>query len=635
MSAIRYELDALRKKFKLEMSKESFFDTIYESVEGVLRMILAILHTHGENWVEHVLDAKGNPMLTEEEKAEFREAGKPLITPILLFFNPSLRGGYTPEEEEELAALEKNLQAAHHPSSSSEQKIDDKPPVSYGPDNLFELFLHYVDGANKTVRGLARNYGTLKLENDALIGRDIKLIPGPAREAIGALAALPPVAKVIAADTVNPLEQPEASRNKTIKFMENITSPPLLLRFILDLALDVAHIMAYVAGEEDRRKTLSIVISLLDLSQGKWKRAIFSFMGYYGSNQFLIGQMGKAYLTVFNMLDPTLQNNIVYGVLDVTKSFIIGLLLTFFKITAPELIRLRWIKEFDKMALIKQAIDGNLNKINLPSREEHFAPDFSDLNNLQALLTDPAYICSTEFLEFLKSTMGVDVRTTDGWDGIPKQESASMAIILQILRIPTTKDSWIQKCGTKEPTSYLESLIKEGTISKEKQDMIKELKEGRYQDMFASSVDTSSVAKEEMKKKLEGAADTKAALEKALQEAEDAKKEVENVKKAASTYFHMEPIRIILDKTDAASPAANPAASPPAYNEPVPAATPPTETAPMPPTVSASTLSTETASTPPTETAPMPPTVSASTLSTETASMPSTEVAPMPPTIPK
>ena len=613
MSAIRYELDALRKKFKLEMSKESFFDTIYESVEGVLRMILAILHTHGENWVEHVLDAKGNQMLTEEEKAEFREAGKPLITPIMLFFNPSLRGGYTPEEEEELATLEKNLQTAHHPVLPVEEK-DDKPPVAYGPDNLYELFLHYVDNANKSVRGMARNYGTLKLENDALISRDIKLIPGPAREAIGAFAALPPVAKVFAADVVNPLEQPEASRKKTIKFLENITSPPLLIRFILDLALDVAHIMAYVSGEEDRRKNLSIVISLLDLLQGKWKRAIFSFMGYYGTNQFLIGQMGKAYLTVFNMLDPTLQNNIVYGVLDVTKSFIIGLLLTFFKITAPELIRLRWIKEFDKMALIKQAIDGNLNKINLPSREEHFAPDFSDLNNLQALLTDPAYICSTEFLEFLKSTMGVDVRTTDGWDGIPKQESAAMAIILQILRIPTTKDSWVQKCGTKEPTSYLESLIKEGTISKEKQDMIKELKEGRYQDMFASSIDSSSVAKEEMKKKLDGAADTKAALEKALKEAEDAKKEAENVKKAASTYFHMEPIRIILDKTDAASSAA----SPPAYNEPVPTSTPPTVSASIPPT----------------KTAPMPPTVSASTLSTETASMPSTEVAPMPPTIP-
>ena len=334
--------------------------------------------------------------------------------------------------------------------------------------------------------------------------------------------------------------------------------------------------MAYVAGEEDRRKTLSIVISLLDLSQGKWKRAIFSFMGYYGSNQFLLGQMGKAYLTVFNMLDPTLQNNIVYGVLDVTKSFIIGLLLTFFKITAPELIRLRWIKEFDKMALIKQAVDGNLNKINLPSREEHFAPDFSDLNNLQALLTDPAYICSTEFLEFLKSTMGVDVRTTDGWDGIPKQESAAMAIILQILRIPTTKDSWVQKCGTKEPTSYLESLIKEGTISKEKQDMIKELKEGRYQDMFASSVDSSSIAKEEMKKKLDGAADTKSALEKALTEAEDAKKEAENVKKAASTYFHMEPIQIVLDnKTSATPTTVSTVPAPPPYSPP----------APMPPTI--------------------------------------------------
>ena len=568
------------------MSKESFLTTIYDSVDGVLRMILAILHTNGENWVEHVIDAKGNPLLTEEEKADFREAAKPLIAPILLFFNPSLRGGYTPEEEEELAALEKDLQAAHHPVLPLDEKKDDTPPVAYGPDNLFELFLHYVDGANKSVRGLARNYGTLKLENDALIGRDIKLVPGPAREAIGALAALPPVAKVVAADTVNPLEQPDASRKKTIKFLENITSPPLLLRFILDLALDVAHIMAYVSGEEDRRKTLSIVISLLDLSQGKWKRAIFSFMGYYGSNQFLLGQMGKAYLTVFNMLDPTLQNNIVYGILDVTKSFIIGLLLTFFKITAPELIRLRWIKEFDKMALIKQAIDGNLNKINLPSREEHFAPDFSDLNNLQALLTDPAYICSTEFLDFLNKTMGVDVKDTEGWNGIPKQESAAMAIILQILRIPTTKDSWVQKCGTKEPISYLEGLVKEGTITKEKQDMIKELKEGRYQDMFAPSIDKAYTAKEEMKRKLESAEDTKAALEKALKEADDAKKEAENMKKAASTYFHMEPIKIILDNTTASSPSSALPALPPSLSSAPSPALPPVLPPALPPSLS-------------------------------------------------
>ena len=134
MSAIRYELDALRKKFKLEMSKESFFDTIYESVEGVLRIILAILHTNGENWVEHVLDAKGNQMLTEEEKAEFREAGKPLITPILLFFNPSLRGGYTPEEEEELAALEKKqriVQSSHQRRKRMTNHLSHMVPTIY------------------------------------------------------------------------------------------------------------------------------------------------------------------------------------------------------------------------------------------------------------------------------------------------------------------------------------------------------------------------------------------------------------------------------------------------------------------------------------------------------------------------
>ena len=163
----------------------------------------------------------------------------------------------------------------------------------------------------------------------------------------------------------------------------------------------------------------------------------------------------------------------MYGALDTTKSFLIGILLTIFKVTAPDSIRLKWIEQFDKMALIKQAIDGNLKEQGLPPRDDHYTPSFADLENMQSLMDDPQYICSTQFVEFLRKTLGIDVLQEDGTKGIQPTETATMTIIFQLLRIPTTKEAWNSKC--KEPKDFLQGILEDQTQKKEVQERIRAL----------------------------------------------------------------------------------------------------------------------------------------------------------------
>jgi hypothetical protein len=50
------------------------------------------------------------------------------------------------------------------------------------------------------------------------------------------------------------------------------------------------------------------------------------------------------------MLDPQIQESIIYGTLDSAKSFIIGFLLAIFQVSAPEDIRIPLIGSLEKIA---------------------------------------------------------------------------------------------------------------------------------------------------------------------------------------------------------------------------------------------------------------------------------------------
>jgi chemotaxis protein histidine kinase CheA len=179
-------------------------------------------------------------------------------------------------------------------------------------------------------------------------------------------------------------------------------------------------------------------------------------MGYYGTSPLLMGQMVKVYLSLFQTLSPTVQDSILYGALDTTKSFIIGALLAIFKITAPESVRLPLIGMLEKIAKKKAEIDGTLVDAGLSARSDSFSPTFEDFNNIQALMDDPEFICSSEFETLIEQVNNTSI----------------INMILQILRIPVTKEFREYRCGTKPSKPFLTLIVEKAKEDKAKQNIV-------------------------------------------------------------------------------------------------------------------------------------------------------------------
>jgi hypothetical protein len=153
----------------------------------------------------------------------------------------------------------------------------------------------------------------------------------------------------------------------------------------------------------------------------------------------------KVFLSLFRKLSPQIQRDIVFGSLDATKSLIIGLLLSIFQITAPEEVRLPLIGILEKIAQRKEEIDGLLVDEGLSARPNYLSPTFEDLNNIQAVMSDEAYLCSCEFDTLIGAV----------------DKSAIFRIILQVLRIPVTKEYKELKCGKGPCKPFVQEIVSE------------------------------------------------------------------------------------------------------------------------------------------------------------------------------
>jgi hypothetical protein len=217
------------------------------------------------------------------------------------------------------------------------------------------------------------------------------------------------------------------------------------------MALDIARMSMAITGQETGRKILTVMVSLLELLRGDWKKALLTFMGYYGMNPTLFGQFGKALLTGFRMFSPDLQDQFVFGSLDAAKSFMIGILLTIFQVTAPEEVRLPLIASLEEIAKRKAQMDGVLESEKLSARPNYLSPTFEDLNNIQAVMVDPAYICSCEFEELIKSV----------------DQTTMIRVVLQLLRIPVTAEFRKLKCGAEPCHPFVKEVVEESEEEKE------------------------------------------------------------------------------------------------------------------------------------------------------------------------
>lgn len=435
--AQRYSFEELREQINNELLNEHMPEHLYKSTDGIMRVINTIVKTKGEGWAAQVLNNDGKPILTQNEQVKFTEAFQPYLETIIDFFGgyDEMSGGVYKPDISKLSGMSKNFlktKAAQATHSFSIPPFD--PTKMPGIDDIYSKVIDRIGNVNSTVNDYASKYGVLKLEKEHDLEEDVRIVPQP--------AALVISEGVFALSTAAGIPIPP---NITLEVLSKIKVPFRTLVFLVYLTLDVARVAIGITGPPLGRKIMSILLSILELLKGDWKKAVLTIIGYYGMMPLLVGELLKVVLTLFRMLAPQIQHSIIFGSLDAAKSFVIGLLLDIFQVTAPEQVRLPLIGILEKIAQQKAAMDGTLEEIGLSARPDYLSPTWNDLNNIQAVMSDEAYICSCEFKDLVKAV----------------NNTAIIKIVLEILRIPVNEDMIKYKCGSEPCKDFVTTVVKE------------------------------------------------------------------------------------------------------------------------------------------------------------------------------
>lgn len=439
----RHTFTHLSRQINGALANDDIFSNLGHSVSGIVQIMKAIHDTKGEQWASEVKDDKGIPLLSREEQQRFTEAFQPYLKDILAFFEtPTHKGGNIDPTVANLTGLsEDELQSKMNTIGSTASDPSGHPDQMVGIDDIYAKIMDRIGRVDATINDYASQYGILHLEKEHDLGHDFQVIPDPLvgviSSGVGSLTATGPI-----------------GMQKTAEFLKKIKIPFRTIVFAIHLFLDITRVTAGMSGMDYNRKVLSILVSLLELLRGDWKKAILSFIGYYGMTPMLFGQVLKVFITLFRMLSPTLQDTFLFGALDSTKSLLIGFLLAIFQITASEEVRLPLIGMMEKIARKKAEIDGILVEEGLSARADHFAPTFEDFNNLQSLMDDPEFICSTEYEELIEQV----------------DKTSVIHMILQILRIPVTKEFRQFRCGTKPSKPFLTMIVSKAKEDKRLQE---------------------------------------------------------------------------------------------------------------------------------------------------------------------
>ena len=439
--AERYNFDRLRDQITNELHKKEMPQRLYSSTDAIFRIIDAIVKTKGEGWAAQI-DNEGKPLFTQNEQVKFTEAFKPYIQVIIDYFDDGkdiLSGGADTMYKPDISKISGMSKDFIKTKLTQTTGIIDDPTKMVGPDDIYARIINKIGNIDSTVNNYASKYGILRLEKEHDLEADPRIIPQPAAAVISE--------GVLALSTAVGFPIPP---NITLEVLSKIKIPFRTILFIIYLTLDITRISMAVSDKVTGRKLLSIMLAILELLRGDWKKAILTFIGFYGMTPLIAGEVGKVFLSLFGKLSPQLQDNIIFGSLDATKSLIVGLLLSIFQITAPEEVRLPLIGVLEKIAQRKADIDGILVDEELSARPDYLSPTFEDLNNIQAVMSDRAYLCSCEFDNLIEAV----------------DKSAIIRIVLQILRIPVTREYKEYTCGKGPCKSFVKEVVSESIKNK-------------------------------------------------------------------------------------------------------------------------------------------------------------------------
>ena len=386
------------------------------STNGLIRIADAYMKAGGkEGWSSKATDDAGNPLFTPEEQHKIEAA---LSGPA-----PASGGAYMPDPSI-LSGLSQNVLKEKLAQATNLPNVPDI-------DELYTKVVNKIKTFDSDVNRYASTYGILKLEKAGDLAGDVRMVSEPMSQLIssGIFTA------TTAAGTPIPVDATQAVLSK-------IKAPVRLIVFAVYLFLDIARITMGVLGVSSGRKILSILVALLELLRGDWKKAVLTFAGYFGSEPMLMGALVKVFLSMFRMLAPQLQDSIIYGSFDATKSMLVGFLLAVFQLTAPEEVRLPLIGTLESVARKKAEMDGTLEQVGLSARPDYLSPTWADLNNIQAVISDKAYVCSAEFEELVKNI----------------NNAPAINLALQILRIPVSEQMIKMKCSDGAAKPFVATL---------------------------------------------------------------------------------------------------------------------------------------------------------------------------------
>ena len=350
MRTYAQSIEQARKQVDQLFQRSDFATMLSRSTTGILGILFA-MQEHGEQWAKRAVDEEGRPLLTPAEQ----EVWTATCEPYLPFFRSwSQQGGAdlptipAVPTVPAVPSVPMDPLGAETPSSVSEEPA--------GPDDFFESAYAQYERANSTIHQYVSKHGPIQMSTFDK-GEDIPLFPKMMTTALQGYPATKGVGMAL----------------------EKVKLPPRTIYVIVYLLLDMARISASVAGADQNRKILSVIMAVLDLLRGDWKKAILSLLGYAGSSQLYLGQLLKVYLALFQTINPRIQRDIIFGTYSLGKSLLIGGLLSVFQVTAPASVRLPLIEILEKLAERKEAIDGVLMEQGLAPRSDDLAVSFEDI----------------------------------------------------------------------------------------------------------------------------------------------------------------------------------------------------------------------------------------------------------------
>ena len=211
---------------------------------------------------------------------------------------------------------------------------------------------------------------------------------------------------------------------------------PVPFRLIISVChtlLDVLRLSLSLPGFDKPflRKTFSVALAAFEFLRGQWKQALLSAAGIISQPAMYAGFFGKVFLNIFSLISPSMQDDIIYGSFSVTKSLIVGILISIFQATATLETRKKVMNFFKEIAERNQEIDDTLEEKGLPIQPSNRKPDMDHWNRIQAAAQDRTITCSSDYQGVIETAKGDII----------------LKLIFQMMNMPITEEDLNLHCA--------------------------------------------------------------------------------------------------------------------------------------------------------------------------------------------